>query len=406
MAIDKEQSTDRSTGKASSFLSRSPVALSCLGLALGLCVEFLFHGQAIGISFPLWAGIGIAALSGAAVLERVRPARGGLWLAVPILFLASFVAWRTEPLTVFLDILLTLSLFALWVRTFRTGRLLDFGWLDFAVAQLWVPLEAWIRPWGILGASQQRLLQGRERQGRILAILRGGLLAFPVLIIFVALLSSADLVFGDLVERALDWLDLERFFEFLESALVVLLSAVFLLGALVAALRDPGEHNLIGYRKPLVVPFLGFTEAAIVLAAVDILFVSFVAIQFRYLFGGEANISAAGYTYSEYARRGFGELVATAILTLGLVMALANWTQRRAKSRRAWFNGLSGLLVGMISVMLASAFLRLLLYEHAFGFTRLRIYTHVAIVWMGLLFLVFFGLLLREDLRRFAPVDR
>ena len=54
--------------------------------------------------------------------------------------------------------------------------------------------------------------------------------------------------------------------------------------------------------------FLGFTEAAVVLGAVVVLFALFVVIQFQYFFGGQTNIGVQGYTYSEYARRGFGEL--------------------------------------------------------------------------------------------------
>ncbi len=299
--------------------------------------------------------------------------------------------------------MLTLSLFAIWVRTFRMGRVLDFGWLDFAVSLLWVPLEAWIRPWPALGSVQDELLQGKERRGQAFAIMRGALLAIPILFVFTALLGSADLVFGDLVERALDWLNLERLLDIFESLTIVILSGLFLLGATIAALRDPLKRKLIGVERALVAPFLGFTESAIVLGAVDLLFAAFVAIQFHYLFGGAANINAAGYTYSEYARRGFGELVATAFLTLGMIMVLGNWSRREGRRMRRWFNALSGILVGLVSVMLVSAFQRLLLYERAFGFTRLRTYTHAAIVWMGALFLIFLALLLADRLRRFAP---
>jgi hypothetical protein len=44
-----------------------------------------------------------------------------------------------------------------------------------------------------------------------------------------------------------------------------------------------------------------------VLSSVVVLFSAFVIIQFQYFFGGAANISIEGYTYAEYARRGFGE---------------------------------------------------------------------------------------------------
>ena len=49
---------------------------------------------------------------------------------------------------------------------------------------------------------------------------------------------------------------------------------------------------------------------AIVLAALDLLFLVFVLVQFRYLFGGDAVVQVtAGLSYADYARRGFFELV-------------------------------------------------------------------------------------------------
>jgi hypothetical protein len=159
---------------------------------------------------------------------------------------------------------------------------------------------------------------------------------------------------------------------------------------------------MISLKHPLLSPFIGFVESMVVLGAVDLLFVGFVAIQFAYLFGGQENITAAGYTFSEYARRGFGELVAVAFLSLGLIMALGTWVKREERHHNAWFNGLSAALVGLVSVILVSALKRLLLYENAYGFTRLRTYTHIAIYWMGFLFVVFLVLLITGHLRRFA----
>jgi hypothetical protein len=110
--------------------------------------------------------------------------------------------------------------------------------------------------------------------------------------------------------------------------LLILFSALFSLGALVSALRDREVESLLGEETPLVRRFVGFIETMIVLGAVDLLFLFFVIVQFRYFFGGQANISAAGYTYSEYARRGFGELVTVAVLALGLIMSFGYYGKR------------------------------------------------------------------------------
>jgi hypothetical protein len=205
------------------------------------------------------------------------------------------------------------------------------------------------------------------------------------------------------MQRVLAFLGLDRIVEFLGRVAVVIVSGIFFLGALAVALLPREERKLIGEDRPVVLPFLGFTETTVILAAVDLLFAAFVAVQFAYLFGGQANITSAGYTYSEYARRGFGELVAVSVLTLGLILALGSWGKREAAGQRGWFNVLSVLMVALVCVILASALMRLLLYEGAYGFTRLRTYTHVAIFWMGATFLVFLGLLLARRLRLFAP---
>ena len=382
---------------------RSPLRLTLVALAIGLLVEVLFYGRPIGVSFPIWAVVVCAAGLGMAWAEARRPARGSAWLVIPILGFAILAFARLEPLTLFLNIVAVLCLFALWVRTFQTGRVMDFGWIDFAIATLWVPVEAVFRPWPVLTEANRRTFGDRATHSRLLAVARGLLLALPILVVLALLLTAADAIFADVLRRAFEWLDLEWLADLAWRTVVVLVCTVFFLGALVAALRDPGERKLIGEDKPVLAPFLGFTESAVVLIAVDLLFALFVFIQFRYLFGGQANIAAAGYTYAEYARRGFGELVAVAFLTLGLILALGTFGRRESAGQRTGFNLLSALMVVLVGVILVSAFQRLVLYEQAYGFTRLRAYTHAAILWIGVSFLLFLVLLFAGNLRAFAP---
>jgi hypothetical protein len=377
--------------------------VTSIALLLGIGVEILFYSHPLGINFPIWAALSAAALFITACLEGVKPSRWEWLLVIPILFLSGMAAMRLEPLTVFLSVVGTWMLFALWVRVFRAGRLIDFGWLDFAIAVIVPPLEALFRPWATMTEAWRRAAGERGGRSRGWAILRGVLLALPVLAIFTALLAAADFVFGDLVEEALRWLNIEKLLEWVGRGVVIVLSAIFMLGALVVALLDPGKRTLQGEDKPLLKPFVGFLESMIVLGAVDLLFALFVVVQFRYLFGGEANITAAGYTYADYARNGFGELVWVAFLGMGLIMALGYFGKRGERRERSWFNGLSAGLVLMLGVILVSAWQRLLLYEGAYGFTELRTYTHVFIPWLALHLVVFLFLLFRGKLRRFAP---
>lgn len=387
-----------------SSIPRTPLALAGMALALGLAVEMLFHGHRIGISFPIWAALGIVTILVAARLEGVRPAASTLALIPLIMFFAAVAAVRLEPLTVALSMLGTVLLFALMVRGLLHGRLHRFGFIDFALTGLTVPLEAALRPWPSLGVVSRRVAGDRVARSRMFSVLRGVLIALPILVVFVGLLATADLIFGDLVEDALKWVDLERVTEAIGRGLVILVSGVFFLGALITALRARIQRDLIGEHEPIVKPFVGFIETVIVLGTVGLVFGLFGTIQLQYLFGGETNITAAGYTYSEYARRGFGELVWAAFLSLGLIFALGHWGRRNDQRQRWTFILLSTALVLMLGVALASALIRLQLYESAFGFTRLRAYTHVFIFWLAALLIAFLVLLTMQRLRTFAPI--
>jgi hypothetical protein len=220
--------------------------------------------------------------------------------------------------------------------------------------------------------------------------------------IFAALLSSADLVFAQRLQAFTQIFRLEKLPEYIFRAVYILIGAYALAGVFLHAAQKSRDEKLAGVDKPLVPPFLGFTEAAVVLGAVVLLFAAFVIVQFQYFFGGQTNIGIEGYTYSEYARRGFGELVVVAFFSLLLFLGLSAIVRRQALAQRWTFSGLGIGMVALVGVMLVSAFQRLLLYEAAYGFTRLRLYTHVFMVWLGVLLAVVVVLEVLRRERRFA----
>ncbi len=374
-----------------------------IAFGLGLAFELLLDGHMPGVSVPLWIGLCVVGLLLVARLERADISlQGAIWPVI-VLSLAMVFPFRLEPLTIGLTVVLGLLALTIWVDTLLPGDLFRFGWLDLLRSTLLTPLLMLVRPWAVLGDAWHRSVREEGWRRPTFSILRGVLLALPILAVFTALLASADVVFAGYVEDVLLWLDLERLLDLLSRAVVILFTAIISLGALAVGLQTRRDRRRSGEDRPLVSPFLGYTETMVVLVLMDLLFAAFVAIQFAYLFGGEANISLRGYTYAEYARRGFGELVFTAALSLGLIYLLAQITRRQSARQVRGFNLLSALQVVLLGVVLVSAFRRLVLYEDAYGFTRLRTYTHVAIGWIGLALVVFVILLLSDRLRRFAP---
>jgi hypothetical protein len=101
------------------------------------------------------------------------------------------------------------------------------------------------------------------------------------------------------------------------------------------ARRDPRQPDVVARGELLSPPGLRFATTATALGALDLLFLLFVAVQARWLFGGARTVAeTTGLTIAEYARRGFFELVTAAALVLPLLL-LADWaTQRDTPQQR------------------------------------------------------------------------
>jgi hypothetical protein len=140
-----------------------------------------------------------------------------------------------------------------------------------------------------------------------------------------------------------------------------------------------------------------------VLLVVDTLFLAFVAVQFRYLFGGAALVDGlAGLSYAEYARQGFFQLVAVAALSLPLLLLADGALGRRDARSLGRFRGLAAVMLVLLNIMLASALWRMRLYTAEYGLTELRLYTTAFMGWLVLVFGWFGATVLRGRRERFG----
>ncbi len=381
-------------------------------LLLGWFFDFLFWKHAQGINFAIYVVLCLVGGFFVLGLNGIKASWRALLLLIPILYFAGMTFIRQEPLSMFLSFILTLGLMGLLAVSLLGGRWPWYSLPDYVAASFRLIGSMVARPLTFLSESRKPVAAegpgdektpARSNWKHFWAIFRGVLIALPIVVVFAALLSSADLVFAQRLHDFTKLFRLEKLPEYIFRGVYILIGAYALAGVILHAAQKSQDEKLIGMEKPLVPQFLGFTEAAVVLGAVVVLFAIFVAIQFRYFFGGGTNIGVQGYTFSEYARRGFGELVAVAFFSLLLFLGLSAIVRRQDQVQRQAFSGLGIGMVALVGVMLVSAFQRLLLYEAAYGFSRLRMYTHIFMIWLGVLLatVVLLELLRRE---RFFPL--
>ena len=398
-------------------MKEHPYRLLVISIILGFAFDFLFWKHEAGINFPIFTFLIL--ISGLILLitSGHRPSKWSLLIFIPILFFSITTCIRKEPLTLFLSFLFTFLYLAIFAVTYEGGRWFKYILPDYLVKITYLVGSIFARPimfYDRLNKVEKVIEENKpvestpdetekkptpnsspapKKTNQVGAIIRGILLALPILGLLTWLLASADLVFQQKLQDVADDNLLLRLFYIIAIGYAV--AGVFLHAA-----HKSQDDKLIGEDKPFVKRFLGFTESMIVLGSVILLFFSFVSIQFQYFFGGEKNIGLEAYTYSEYARRGFSELIIVAVICLFLIISLTLVTKRLTKTHHQYFNGFNIVLVVQVLVMLFSAYRRLQLAVDWHGFSRLRLYPQVFMVWLGIL-LVAVAILVALDKERY-----
>jgi hypothetical protein len=389
------------------------IRILSLAAAIGLLSQSLLIGNVFGLNLPLLA---IALLAAAVAL---RPADRmidplDLWLPVAAIAVTAGIAIRSDPFLVFLDICAGCLLLGAAIAAIggsRVTRRSAVGVVELALIVLgWTAagiLRVTIATRRGTGADEQP----QRPPARVAPIVRGLLIAAPILLVFAGLFSSADAVFARLTEGLFSW-------SFDLGELPVRLAVAFVIGWVVAGLLAVAAGSLASPVSSEPVPQslgaaaaaeaqvawgeagprplrLGTIEAATILIAVDLLFALFVILQLAYLFGGLDTLAATGLPYAQYARSGFFELVQVAVLAGALLVTIHGL----AASRTAAIVGSGLALASLTAVILASAFLRLRIYQDAYGWTELRFYVLATIVWLAIGIGLTIVLLARDQMR-------
>ncbi len=376
--------------------TRQGLVILATALALGIVAD------ALGRLVPerLDAALGLGAL----VLALVALSQSGTVrlpdelapLGIPLALLGVALIWRDSPTLFALNLLGLASVAALAAPRLRALDRARAGVGDYALGGLELMGGA------AAGAAALVLtdidwatlpVEGRARRVRGAAL--GLAASVPVAAVFGGLLVHADPVFDRLVTETLH-VDL--------GPVLSHLATIGLWGWLAAGLlRVLAASSGVAARPGSGRAALGLGEVGTMLVVVDLLFLAFVVVQFRYLFGGAELVrQVTGMGYAEYARRGFFELVAVGALSLPLLLVADWWLDQRDPGTSRRFRLLAGLMLLLLDIMLASALLRMRLYTAEYGLTELRFYTTAFMGWLVLVFGWFVATVLRGRRERFG----
>lgn len=415
---------------------------------MGVLGDVLLRQTPWGLNVLLFIGALVAAMT-MLILRRRREFWNAQTIAlnVALVFFAAMFVWRdsmelkTFDALAILTILAILTLPALKIKTQIAGV------FHYIIGFIWSGISAAFAPFLLVfNDIEWKTIPQTGWSKHLIAVLRGILIAAPLVLIFGALFMAADAVFQGIVERTLniqpDVVVSHIFF----IAFFSWVTAGYLRGSLVenfsggaaeihitpkeeikpqvlsvTEIKDedaPKEEetakteekkswtwqNLENSVLPNVFT-LGAIEVSIVLGLINLLFLSFVIVQIPYLFGGfELVQNTPDFKLAEYARRGFGELVTVAALVLPILL-LSHWLLRKdTPVNEKIYRVLAGIQIALLFVIMTSAAQRLFILTGnlGYGLTTVRFYPMVVMIWLAVVFVWFALTVLRGARQNFA----
>lgn len=342
-----------------------PWKLLAGALALGVLFDILFYKTAsFGINVMLMQ-IAILSVSFGLSMHLKRPVSkgAGISAAFALLFAATFAVWTS-------DIGIALSALGLIASNifFAVFLLGHHGKVHHPIHAVLDGVryiaETYATRLSIFGNFEIPVFSLRSS-----SVVRGILIALPIIIIFAALFLGSDLILQQRADGFTTWLQ-----HFLDSgdvighiALIIFFTFLFLVffaGVFWKRLKFDElkeltvKHNI---------------ESAIILVSVNLLFLAFIIFQGVYLFAGQTAFEGIeDITYSEYAVHGFNELATIAVLVILLILTLRYFHTER--TMRKIVHGAELVLIAETLLVVFSAWKRMALYVAQYDFTPARLF--------------------------------
>ncbi|WP_138419738.1 DUF4153 domain-containing protein [Aquibacillus sediminis] len=354
----------------------------CLGLAL-LAEWSFFHGE-IGVSYLVF-------ITGFYVVFFLRfrkvtftHRRIGLLVMVSIWLLSASYLIYDSTFFNLLNILVIPTLIIFHIILVTSAKQLQ--WYRPKMVQLLLEKIATGFRYNLVFLNRcfKQVFKKMDEQvaNTVKRILIGLVIGIPLLIVVTSLLMSADAVFEEFIGAVPRFILQLDFQEQLIRSMIVIFYLFGFFG-LFQVLTEPRQSaKQLTEQANDQKNFDGVVTLTILLL-LNTIYLLFTVVQFTYFFGDGLE---EGYTYAEYARKGFFELIVVTLMNWAILITCLTKVRTQGLRLKRTLNIMYSILVIVSTIMLASAYQRLSLYETAYGFTFDRILAHAFMIFLVVIF--------------------
>ncbi|MBP0968288.1 MAG: DUF4173 domain-containing protein [Oscillospiraceae bacterium] len=245
------------------------------------------------------------------------------------------------------------------------------------------------------GAAPQAMsdsLKHSETAGTVKTVLIGLIVTVPLTIIVAVLLSEADEGIQKMLLRFSDLLT-DNVMALIMQILIGIPAAFWLFALLYSAVqrkKRPNPMTSETFYEELLSRARKLPNAGVYAGVTPIclLYLAYVISQTNYFLSAFAGKLPSDMIYSEYARRGFFELCAIAVINLIVILVLTGCAKKGGSTRPKLLTGYAVVLCLFTLFIIATALAKMALYIEAYGLTALRLYTAWFMVLLAVVFLV------------------
>nr|WP_312576387.1 DUF4173 domain-containing protein [Sedimentibacter sp.] len=382
------------------------IKLSLYGLVSALSFVYLILPVIPGISVPIFIALQFISIY---FVIKDRPEienKYGILVMIPIFilslnrYISGSELWRT---TNFFTILLLYSIMILIIGNKLDLKKDSFAFVIKVAAKVFEPFINFVIPIKWYASSE-----GKNTKKLIIRrVLIGLLISIPCVLFLLVMLSSADMIFSGKINSIFKWISNVINFVYIIKLLYGIFVGLYLFGLLytifddntiIKKFSDLTHNNDMDLKK--CADLIVFN---ILLFSILIVYSFFIIIQFKYLFSGAE--LPYGLNYSDYARRGFFELLFLSVLNIGLILVTVYFLREKIyvdKSKWAKVTKIFMIYLGLLTlVMLISSFYRMMLYDNEYGYTRLRVLVYLFLIFESIGLIITFKFILKPNFNIF-----
>ena len=347
-------------------------------LVLGILHTFLFFHKDLGVSYFIFMSF----LLGSLVYwfhQGGELTRSRAWFfSIPIILLSARFLISSSMRLIVMNQLVIIVLFIGMSMLLKNPNKMQWGRIEFLkdiVLMMALPIQYCKKPYQWIYHKMNIKKDARWIKGAY-KVLLGIFISAPLLLIIIGLLSSADMVFNNLLlsipEKILSNLQDSTLTSMMGKIFTVLIVGTYAFGYAWNLNEQEIHDDEQQTEQNLLKAQLDQTILITMLTMINIVYIVFSYIQFSYLFGKNMGGLPVGITYSEYARRGFFELLFVTAINFGIILLTLFFAQQQSKR----FNPILKSLLYMIGIatyiMIYSSYYRMGLYQQNYGYTYLR----------------------------------